>query len=196
MKPIVLASQSRYKTALFERLGLPFSTAAPAFEEYIVPDLAPSDLAEFLAVEKARSLASAHSHDLIIGADQVLCLGDEIFTKPETTENAVAQLRRLVGKTHCLHTAYAILEMPQGDLVSRVVTSKLRFYADLSPGFLRQLVIQDRTQDCVGAYKFEKHGILLVESVETSDPNAITGLPLISLIADLRQRNYFSKNSE
>jgi len=195
MKSIVLASQSRYKRALFERLGLVFTAAAPAFEESVVPDLSPSELAEFLAVEKARSLASTHAQDLIIGTDQVLCLGDEIFTKPETTQRAVAQLQRLVGKTHCLHTAYALLEMPQGDLVQRVVTSKLRFYGDLSIEFLRRLVIQDKTQDCVGAYKFEEHGILLVESVETPDPNAITGLPLISLVADLRQKNYFSEDS-
>lgn len=193
MKPIVFASQSRYKCALFRRLDLPFTPATPRFEEYVPDDMDPAPMALFLAEQKAGSLRHAYANHLIISADQVLSLGDQIFTKPENQATAVDQLRQLRGHTHWLHTAYTLLETPQGDAVSRVVPAKLRFYADLPTSFLEKIVARDRTEDCVGGYKFEEHGVLFVESVTTPDTNAILGLPLISLIADLRQRGYFPR---
>lgn len=191
MKPILLATQSPYKMALFQRLSLPFETVTPPFEERWNTSEEPGRVAERLALGKAESLAHAYPHHLIIGSDQVLSLDGKIFSKPGTTENAVQQLLELRGKAHLLHTAFALLEPLPLWLESGLVTSELVLFADLSVEYLQSLVVADQTQDCVGGYKFESQGIVLFERVQTPDPNAIVGLPLLSLIGILRGRGYF-----
>jgi len=182
VKPILLGTTSTYKIGVFEKLGIPFETAAPPFEEHVDEALHPRQLAQTLARGKALSLVNAWPDHLIIGADQVLALDDEVLTKPGSVDAAVAQLQRLSGRTHALHTAFAVLDAATGDAVEDVVTAEISFHANLDPAFLRRMVIADGTTDCVGAYKFERMGILLMERFETPDPNAIVGLPLIALV--------------
>ena len=191
LRPIVLGTTSRYKTDLFNRLGLPYHKAAPPFDEASIRGPEPRHLASALAKGKAYSLAEAFPKHLIIGSDQVLALGPRVFTKPGTVEKAVHQLSQLMGKTHSLHTAYTLLDTAQGTESCGLVTSKLTMFENLPPSFLRQLVISDQTWDCVGGYKFESKGVLLMKKVETEDPNAIVGLPLLQLVIELRQRGYF-----
>lgn len=191
MKPILLATTSKYKRELFEKLGLAFEMAAPPYEEQVVEGVEPADLASMLATGKAQSLGQTWPDHLIIGADQVLALGQQVFTKPETTERAVAQLLSLSGQTHSLHTAFSLWDPARQKLVSRVVSSQLTFHPRLSPDFLRRMVEEDHSQDCVGAYKFESRGIFLFEKVESSDINAIIGLPLLAMIEELSRFGYF-----
>ena len=196
MRPIVLATASKYKLGLFQKLGLPFQNAAPRFRENIRQGVVPETLAAELAEGKAFSLSEDYPNSLIIGTDQVLALGKEIFTKPMTTARAVAQLLTLCGKTHDLHSAFTLWQPATNQKVTRVVTARLTFRDHLGPAFLRRLVEEDRSQDCVGGYKYESKGIFLMKKIETSDTNAIVGLPLIALIQELQKLGYFSDRFE
>ncbi len=189
--PILLATTSKYKRALFDVLNLPYECEAPPFEEHIHQGADPQTAAQELARGKAQSLADIYPDHLILGADQVLALGPKIFTKPETTEKAVQQLLELSGKTHSLHTAFHLLQPKTGLNITRLVTAKLTFHPNLSPTWLREMVVRDRSQDCVGGYKYESCGIFLMEKIETPDVNAIVGLPLLALIEELGSLGYF-----
>ncbi len=193
MKPLLLGSQSRYKIALFEKLGLPFETASPPFEETELPDELPEEMARRLSLGKAESLVATHPDHVIIGAGQVLALGCKVFHKPGSVEKAVAQLMELSGKIHQLHTAYTILHGTTKRQLTRVVTSQVSILPDLNPDFLRDYVKRDETTDCVGAYKLESGGVLLMDRLETPDPNAIVGLPLMRLAMDLSDFGYLGE---
>lgn len=186
MTGLILASTSPYKKQLFQRLGLEFTVCAPNFHERIIPEKSPADLALLLAEGKAGSLFTKYPDSFIVGADQVLALGDRVFSKPGSAECAVKQLKELMGRTHHLFTAYAILNAQTGESKTRVVHSRLRMRTIFDQRLLHRLVNQDRAWDCVGGYKFESLGIQLFSSIRTSDPNAIVGLPLLTLGHDLR----------
>ncbi len=190
MKPLVFASQSKYKLALFGNLGLPFTPAAPKFEETIDPALDPAALAQKLALGKACSLAADFPGSVIIGSDQILALDAKIFTKPGSVDKAVDQLRELTGKTHCLHTAFALFDAHSQASLTGVETSRITFHDNLAPEFLRRLVEEERSWDCVGGYKYESKGPLLMKAVETNDASAIIGLPLIAIAAALDRWGY------
>jgi len=189
--PILLATTSKYKKALFNILNLPYDCAAPPYEEIIQEGADPIAAACELAAGKAQSLGELYPHHLIIGTDQVLALGSKIFTKPNTTEKAVKQLLELSGKTHCLHSAFHLYQPQSGIATTQCVTASLTFHAHLSPQYLKEMVEADQSQDCVGGYKYESRGIFLMEKIETPDTNAIVGLPLIALIEELQKLGYF-----
>ena len=190
MKPLLLATQSRYKKALFEKLGLAFTTASPPFEEDERENETPEETARRLAYGKAKSLVKQYPNHIIIGADQVLALGSQIFHKPGNVEKAVMQLLELSGKSHQLHTAYTILDHAKNKQVTKVVTSHVSLLPDLNPDYLRDYVRKDETWDCVGSYKLEGSGVLLMERLETPDPNAVIGLPIMQLAKDLAEFGY------
>lgn len=191
MRPLLLASTSKYKRQVFERLGLPFAVAAPPYAEIKPRGMAPQQVALHLAEGKARSLRADYPEHVIVAGDQVLECEGELLSKPGTIERAVAQILALQGKTHRLLTAYCILD-PSDDSVRKGVDQALiRFHAGLHPEFVRRLVEADQSQDCVGAYKFESRGPLLMESVQMKDPNAIIGLPLFELIAQLADIGFY-----
>lgn len=186
MKPIVLATTSPYKIALFERLGFPFETAAPGIDEVILSGVPPQDQALRLAQEKAEALRETYPDHIIIGADQILALGKRILTKPGSSERAVEQVLSLAGRTHCLHTAYALINPARNLVRARVVTSRMRVRSKLDRDQVRDMVLADQTTDCVGGYKWECSGVQLFSAIRTPDPNAIVGLPLVALGVDLR----------
>ena len=191
MSRIVLATTSRYKRALFEKLGLPFTTAAPPFEEVIDPEEEPRQLAINLAVGKARSLSDRFPDATIIGADQILAHRGTMLTKPGTVDKTLEQLLRLRGSTHQLHTAFAIHQPRQNRLITGCDTSTLSMHDHLSKTFLKQMVMEDETWDCVGGYKYESKGIFLFKAIAAEDPNAIVGLPLLSLVRELQTLGFF-----
>lgn len=191
MKPLVLASTSKYKRQVFERLGLPFETAAPPFEEIKPEGVPPDQIALQLAEGKARSLADRYPEHVIVAGDQVLALEGQLLSKPGTVEKAVDQVMALSGKTHRLLTAYCILDVARDAVRVGLDEAQITFHARLKRDFVRQIVEADQSQDCVGAYKFESRGPLLMESVLMRDPNAIVGLPLFELIAQLADMGYY-----
>lgn len=194
--PLLLASGSRYKKAQLARLGLPFEVQAADVDETPVAAHSPRDNALRLAADKALALASAFPEHLIIGADQVLAFENQILHKPGTPARTLAQLQQLRGKCHTLHTAVYLLCSARGWRQSFCVDAHLTFYADLSDAWLKAMIAADESSDCVGGYKYESRGIALMEKVETSDPNAIVGLPLLALTARLRAWGYFAADAD
>lgn len=179
MPELVLASTSRYRKELLERLRLPFACAAPGVDEDAVKAdaaLAPHRVAEILAERKAQAVAARHPGAVVIGSDQLAHLDGEVLGKPGTAERACAQLARLSGRTHELVTAVCVVH-PGG--VERVTDlARLRMRA-LPADAIARYVAADHPLDCAGAYKLERLGIALFEEVACGDHTAITGLPLV-----------------
>jgi septum formation protein len=180
--PLVLASTSRYRRELLDRLGLAYVAVAHEADER-APELqgmAPDALAARLARDKAESIAARHPEAFILGSDQVVDLDGEALGKPGSVEAAVAQLHRLAGRAHRLVTAVA-LRHPGGwtDEASDVHLMTMR---DLDEPALRRVVERDQPLDCAGAYRIEASGIALFDRVEGADFTAIMGLPMLTVV--------------
>ena len=186
MHKLVLASTSKYRRALLDRLGLSYSTHAPKVDEEAVdPKLSLEEVALFLARAKAES---GPADAFVIGSDQLVDLDGERLGKPGTAEKAEEQLRRLAGREHRLITAVA-LRRPDGQLDAAldVHVMKLR---PLSDAEVRRYVQRERPLDCAGSYKIESLGVSLLDSMSGPDFNAVIGLPLIALCRLLRDAGF------
>jgi septum formation protein len=177
---LVLASTSRYRRALLERLGLPFATLAPATDESPLPGEAPAATALRLAEAKARSVATALPAALVVGSDQVADADGEPVGKPGSAAAAKAQLLRLSGRVVVFHTGIALVDAPTGLCRSAVVDVRSRF-RKLSASTIDAYVAREEPYDCAGSVKSEGLGIVLFEAIESDDPTALIGLPLIRL---------------
>lgn len=177
---LILASTSRYRRELVEKLGVPFTCVAPDCDEdaFKVLGLAPQLLAERLAKEKAASVAARYPKAAVIGSDQLLELDGEVLGKPGTPERAVAQLLKLSGKRHRLITAMVVLAGSRAFAHTDVTELAVRPLTQLQA---EKYVAADNPIDCAGSYKFEVNGVRLIQSMRTEDPSAITGLPLLRL---------------
>ena len=188
--PLILASTSRYRRALLERLGVPFRCESPRCDEEALkqPGMAPQALAEFLAEAKAASVAELFPEAVVIGSDQLVALDDEVLGKPHTAPTAVAQLERLSGRSHRLITA-VVVAGPHGarrrhtDLTTLVMRP-------LDRAALTRYVAADQPLDCAGAYKLECRGIALFARIDSADQSAITGLPLMAVCGMLQELGY------
>jgi septum formation protein len=179
MKPLVLASTSRFRRALLDRLGLEYEARCPSFEEIAPEGMAPADVARVFAEGKARSADCARSQ-WAIGADQVLDLEGRILRKTENLEECKAQLAELAGRTHALHTAVALFSPAAGATFSETVTVELTMRS-LDAATIARYVELDRPVGSVGGYFYESRGVCLFEAVRGGDESAIVGLPLVAL---------------
>ena len=186
MRRIVLASTSAYRAALLDRLGLPFEQAAPGVDESALPAEEPATLAQRLALAKARAVAATRGDALVIGSDQVAVLDGIVLGKPGTAEAACAQLARASGRAVEFVTALALVDSASGATRAAVDHTVVRFRA-LGEAEIARYVLRERPLDCAGSFKSEALGIALFESVETRDPTALVGLPLIALCRLLRE---------
>ena len=177
---VVLASTSRYRRALLERLGMPFECADPQANEAALPGEAPAATALRLAEAKARAVALRAPDALIIGSDQVASCEGMPLDKPGTHDNAVRQLTAMSGKTASFDTAVVVLDSRSGKLGARVVPCRVTFRS-LSPGQIESYLRLEQPYDCAGSAKAEGLGIALIARIETSDPTSLIGLPLIAL---------------
>lgn len=180
-RQLVLASTSGYRRELLARLGLPFVAASPAVDEAPRPGEPPARTALRLAEEKARSVAGQYPDSLIIGSDQVADLDGEAIGKPGDHAGALQMLARLSGRTIVFHTGLALLDAASGECQTACVDvrSTLRV---LSATDIEAYVTRDRPYDCAGAVKAETLGIALFHGIESHDPTALIGLPLIRLV--------------
>jgi len=185
MRPLVLASTSRYRAALLQRLGLPFSTFSPGVDESARSGETPAETAVRLAGAKARAAASAHPDALIVGSDQVAACGTEAIGKPGSHEAAVVQLRRLSGRSVVFHTGLALLDSATGACRSECV-DVVSTYRVLNDAEIEAYLRREQPYDCAGSVKSEGLGIALFDSIASDDPTALIGLPLIRLSALLR----------
>jgi septum formation protein len=175
---LVLASSSAYRKALLERLGLPFEVFSPGIDESPLADESPADTALRLSVLKAR--AAAQRGELIIGSDQVAACGGRRYGKPGTHDNAVRQLRELSGQTVDFHTAVSLLVSSTNQVQSRVVPCRVTFRT-LDERRIQAYLEKERPYDCSASAKAEGVGIALIARIDTEDPSALIGLPLIAL---------------
>lgn len=183
---IVLASTSRYRGALLERLGLAFEVVAPGVDETPRPGEAPAALAARLAAEKARSVAAGQSDALVIGADQIAVLEGEILGKPGGAKANRRQLERASGRRVEFFTGLALVDARSGREHVDVVPYAVQFRA-LSPAQIDAYVRRERAYDCAGGFRCEGLGIALFERLEGPDPSALVGLPLVRLVGMLAE---------
>jgi septum formation protein len=183
---LVLASTSRYRRELLERLGLAFETASPQCDETPLPGETTAATALRLSLDKAQSLAKSFSDALIIGADQVASSGGARLDKPGNHENAVRQLRALSGKSAQFDTAVALLDARDGKVQSRLVGCRVAFRS-LDDRLIEAYLRREQPYDCAASAKAEGLGIALLERIETDDPTSLIGLPLITLTAMLER---------
>ena len=177
---LVLASTSRYRMELLQRLGLPFETAAPAADEQPLRGEAPADTALRLSALKARSVAARYRDALIIGSDQVASSGGEALGKPGHHDAAAEQLRRLSGRSAEFHTAVSLLDAAKDRIESRLVPCRVTFRI-LDERRIQSYLRREQPYDCAGSAKAEGLGIALIARMETEDPTSLIGLPLIAL---------------
>jgi septum formation protein len=184
MPQIILASTSRYRRELLQRLGLPFTTQTPDVAEVAADGESPAAMAARLALAKARSIRDRDA--LVIGSDQVASLDGKLLRKPGTEPVAVAQLRACQGKTVLFHTAVAVIETNSGKTLEHVDRTGVLFRR-LDVAAIERYVRLERPLDCAGSFKAEGLGVVLFEQISSQDPTALIGLPLIFVAAALRE---------
>jgi septum formation protein len=192
--PVILASTSRYRRELLERLSLPFSCEAPGADETALAGEPPLALAARLARAKARAVAARNPQAWVIGSDQVAARVDAaqpalVLGKPGTAARCIAQLQECSGCTVQFLSAVAVMHGEKAALFEFVDTTRVKFRR-LDQATIDRYVAREKPFDCAGGFKSEGLGITLCESIESIDPSALIGLPLIGLSAILREAGF------
>ncbi len=177
---LVLASTSRYRRELLSRLHMSFETVSPNVDETPLPGESPSETALRLSVLKAQAVAKQVPDALIIGSDQVLMLDEEQLGKPGNYENAFMQLKKMSGKAMVFHTALTLLNSRTGHAQTRDVPTVVHI-RKLSDAQIEAYLKKEEPYDCAGSAKSESLGIALMERMDSPDPTALIGLPLMAL---------------
>jgi len=175
---IVLASTSRYRRELLSRLRLPFDTSSPNVDESELEGEAPDKLALRLAEAKAATQVAAGA--IVIGSDQVAALGKRILRKPGGAERAVEQLLSCQGRSVDFFTAAVVIDGASGQRFSTIDRTRVLFRR-LERRLIERYVELEEPYDCAGGFKVESLGIVLFNQIETLDPTALMGLPMIWL---------------
>jgi septum formation protein len=185
--PLILASTSRYRRELLARLCLDFAIARPEVDESGLPGETPSALARRLANAKAAAIAVQSPQAWVIGSDQVADLDGLALGKSGSREAAVAQLQGMSGRPVAFRTAVCVM---RGATFFDALDTTVVHFRDLDPAEIERYVDAEQPFDCAGSFKSEGLGIALFEAIETQDPTALIGLPLISTTRLLRQAGY------
>ena len=185
VRTLVLGSTSRYRRELLQRLGLPFTVAAPDVDETPLQGEAPRALALRLALAKAHAVAAQHPDAVVIGSDQVADLHGQPLGKPGTHERASAQLQRMSGETVIFQTAVAVVCAATGFEQVDLAPVEVRFRT-LTGDEIERYLHAEQPYDCAGSAKSEGLGIALLDAIDSDDPTALIGLPLIRTARLLR----------
>ena len=179
-KPLVLASGSPYRRELLGRLRVPFEVDVPQVDETPQVDEAPAAIALRLSILKARTVADRRPDAIVVGSDQVAECDGAPFGKPGSHEAAVAQLRMLRGKVVRFHSGLCVIAPSGGPPDVRM----------LDDAEIEDYLRIETPYDCAGSAKAEGLGIALLDRVESGDPTALIGLPLIALVSMLQAIDY------
>ena len=177
-RQLILASTSRYRRELLERLHIPFQVIAPDVDETPLPQESPIAMAERLALAKAKAVADQFPLAVVIGSDQVADLDGLSLGKPGSHNKAVAQLRQMRGKVVIFQTAVAIVCLANGFEQLRLAKVRVKF-RNLTDDEIENYLQLEKPYDCAGSAKSEGLGIALLDSIDSDDPTALIGLPLI-----------------
>ncbi|MDR5751180.1 MULTISPECIES: Maf-like protein [unclassified Caballeronia] len=186
---LVLASSSRYRRALLDRLRIPFDVIVPDIDETPLDGETPEATALRLSLAKARAAAAKAPGAFVIGSDQVATFDGRQIGKPGTHENAVAQLRAMRGKSVAFHSALCLFDSRSGEAQSADVVTRVQF-RDLSDAEIEAYLLAETPYDCAGSAKSEGLGIALLDAIDSNDPTALVGLPLIELSRMLRAAGF------
>lgn len=178
--PIILATESRYKKQVLNKLGVSFNSASPNIDESVLPNETPKALVLRLANEKAQVIARDFPDSYIIAADQVACFNNQILGKPGTKVSAIKQLLAFSGNQVQFLTGLALFDAKTKQVLKHVEEFNVVFRHLKASEIDRYLDIE-RPYDCAGSFKSEGLGILLFSKLDGRDPNALVGLPLIAL---------------
>ena len=184
-RQLILGSTSRYRRELLERLNIPFQVASPDVDETPLPQEISSMLAERLALAKARAVAAQFPLAVVIGSDQVADLNGQSLGKPGTHDKAVAQLRMMRGQTVVFQTAVAVVCLETGFEQCSLAAVHVKF-RDLTDDEIENYLCIEQPYDCAGSAKSEGLGIALLAAIDSDDPTALIGLPLIRTCQMLR----------
>ncbi len=187
--PLILASSSRYRQELLSRLRLPFSVQVPDIDETPRAGEAPEATALRLAQAKAEKVAANAPGSLVIGSDQVATLDGMQIGKPGNHDNALKQLQAMRGQRVVFHTALALIDARSGSSAPLQIDNVQTFvtFRNLPDAELDAYLRIEQPYDCAGSAKNEGLGIAIIEKIDSSDPSALTGLPLIALTGMLRK---------
>ena len=183
---LILASTSRYRRELLERLRLPFEVMPPEVEETALPGETANVLAARLALAKAEAVAANFANAVVVGSDQVAELDGLLLGKPHTHERAVAQLRAMSGRQVLFHTAVAVVRRDRGYARGLLAPVRVTFRS-LAEAEIEHYLRIEQPYDCAGSAKSEALGIALLAAIESDDPTALIGLPLIRTCVLLRE---------
>ncbi len=189
MPQLVLASTSPYRRELLARLKVEFEVVPPGVDEGHRPGESAADRALRLATAKALAVSERHPRALVIGSDQVAACGGEALDKPGDAARCRAQLTRLSGHSAEFYTACVLLGTHPPAHLAHVDTTTVVF-RKLAADEIGRYVERERPFDCAGGFKAEGSGIALFECIESHDPTALIGLPLIWLAGALRAAGY------
>lgn len=185
-RPLILGSTSPYRRELLARLRQPFDTVSPEVDETPHPGEPPQALARRLALAKAHAVAQQHPQALVIGSDQVADLDGQPLGKPGTHARATEQLLRMSGRTVVFQTAVAVVCLSTGFEAVDLAEVKVRF-RPLGAQEIDAYLRAETPYDCAGSAKSEGLGIALLDAIDSDDPTALIGLPLIRTARLLRQ---------
>ncbi|SEJ47920.1 Maf family protein [Frateuria terrea] len=186
MTQLVLGSTSRYRAELLRRLVADFEQRAPGTDETLAPGEAPAGGALRLAIAKAEGAARGLAGAWVIGSDQIAELDGRALGKPGSIEGAQAQLAACAGREVRFHTGLCLIDTRDGQRRTHLDTTGVRF-RPLTEAEIARYVVREMPLDCAGSFKCEGLGIALFERIDSSDPTALVGLPLIALARLLRE---------
>ena len=189
---LILASSSTYRKELLARLRIPFDMLAPDIDETPLPEELPEATAMRLAKQKALAVTTRAPQAVVIGSDQVATLDGGQIGKPGTHENALAQLKLMRGRAVVFHTALCLLDPRTGAQLPMQAENVQTFvtFRNLPDTELDAYLRIEQPYDCAGSARNEGLGIALIESIRSTDPTALTGLPLIALTSMLRRAGF------
>ncbi|NOY66442.1 MAG: septum formation inhibitor Maf [Gammaproteobacteria bacterium] len=187
--PLVLGSTSPFRKEILQKLAIPFETAAPDIDESALPGETPQQLVCRLAELKAREVAKKFTQHLIIGSDQVAVINGTIIGKPGTHEKAVQQLTESSGQTVHFFTGLCLYNSQNDTLQCEAVPFDVVF-RNLQANEIENYLLKETPYNCAGSFKSEGLGITLFESLQGDDPNTLIGLPLIRLVAMLKNEDF------
>ncbi len=179
--PLVLASSSKSRRAVLDKLQLEYAAVSPDIDELPQPGESASQLVKRLSIGKAASVSHRFNRHLIIGSDQVAVQGQTIVGKPKDRDDAIAQLHNASGQQIHLYTGVALINSETGDLQADVLPYRVVF-RKLSAKAIEDYVDRDQPYDCGGSLRSEGLGVALLSEFDGTDPNILLGLPLIRLI--------------
>jgi len=184
MKKIILASQSPRRKQLLEQIGLKFEIDPGNYEEDMTLKMEPNKLAEFLSLGKAKDVAGRHKDSIIISADTIVAVDNEVFGKPKTPEKAKYMLRKLSDRPHSVITGFTIIDTKTNKQISKSIETKV-YFKNLSEQEIDSYIATGEPLDKGGGYAIQGKAALFVEKIE-GDYFNIVGLPILALAEELR----------